>query len=414
MGSPISGGGGAEPPWKDLFTDKDSSIEGEGEDVDLEDRISDHVGSIFDDQKAERGIPETNASEEMNSDLQGRIHSEPQESFFRNILTRIRNAVHRLWYNRLGSPRLSRRENFSKSYADLFADTDLPATAVAEAKAAPEATVGCCASIRQFFVKAFRKMCCCIARRCAESSIDFCGADPEGPEGTMALALILRMASKWSSQQEFLYQSQNKGIDAFLAMGTASIASTVEATAVLTRFEDILKGEKVQDPVATVRGITKLSSLPYDKIINCSRAIETLQEVDPDYDYTFILDLATRLDNLANKGYEEVAIVRQILSSLRYTHTTLMGEYLNLWGDDSLKTSQQIPINYDLVVTIVKNNLPDLEEAYRDNRVEYEKKLNDIIRNFFFAYENRASRLRRLYQGNIENPQDIVDEDRGQ
>ncbi|QVE48622.1 hypothetical protein SBV42_02360 [Chlamydia crocodili] len=414
MGSPISGGGGAEPPWKDLFTEKDSSIEGEGEDVDLEDRISDHVGSILDEQQAEHGIPETNASEGMNSDLQGRIHSEPQEGFFKNILTRIRNAVHRLWYNRLGSPRFVRRENFSRSYADLFTDTDLPATTVAEAKAAPAATVGCCASIRQFFVKAFRKMCCCIARRCAESSIDFCGADPEGPEGTMALALMLRMACKWSSQKEFLYKSQNKGIDAFIAMGTAPIASTVEATAVLTSFEDILKGERVQDPVATVRGITKLSSFAYDETINCSGAIKTLQEADTDYDYTLILDLATRLDNLANKGYEEATIVRQILSSLRYTHTSLMGEYLNLWGDESSRTSQQIPINYDLVVTIVENNLPSLEESYRDNREQYEKKLNDIIREFFFSYETRASRLRRLYQGNIENPQDIVDEDRGQ
>ncbi|MEF9496745.1 TmeB family type III secretion system effector [Chlamydia sp. 04-14] len=414
MGSPISGGGGVEPPWRDLFTEKDSSTEGEGEDIDLEDRISDHVGSILDDQQAEHGIPETNASEGMNSDLQGRIHSEPKEGFFKNILTRIRNAVHRLWYNRLGSPRFSRRENFSKNYADLFTETDLPATAVAEAKAAPEATAGCCASIRQFFMKAFRKMCCCIARRCTESSIDFCGADPEGPEGTMALALMLRMSCKWSAQQEFVYKSKNKGIDAFVAMGTAPIASTVEATAVLTRFEDILKGEKVKDPVATVRGITKLSSFSHDGIINCRGAIETLQEADTDYDYTFILDLATRLDNLASKGSEETSIVRQILSSLRYTHTTLMGEYLNLWGDDSLKTNQRIPINYDLVVTVVKNNLPSLEEAYRDNPVEYEKKLNDMIRNFFFAYENRASRLRRLYQSNIENPQDIVDEDRGQ
>ncbi|SYX08556.1 hypothetical protein C834K_0071 [Chlamydia poikilotherma] len=410
MGSPISGGGGAEPPWKDLF--KDTSTE--GDDADLDDRISDHVSSIFDDQGAECGIPETNASEEMNSDLQGRIHSEPQEGFFRNILARIRNAVRGLWYNRLGFSCLSRREDFSKSYADLFKETDLPATAVAEAKSAPAATLGCCASIRQFFIKAFKKMCCCIARRCTESSIDFCGADPEGPEGTMALALMLRMSCRWSSEEELLYQSQNKGIDAFLAMGTASVASTVEAIAILTNFEDILKGERVQDPVATVRGIAKLSSLPYDKTINCSTAIKTLQEADADYDYTLILNLAARLDNLANKGYEEVIIVREILSSLRYTHTTLMGEYLNLWGDDSLQTSQQIPINYDLVVTIVKNNLPDLEEAYRNNRTEYEKKLNDIIGNFFFLYENRASRLRRLYQGNMENPQDIVDEDRGQ
>ncbi|AFS22252.1 hypothetical protein B600_0078 [Chlamydia psittaci VS225] len=81
MGAPVSGGGGVEPPWKDLFTDKEFSVEGEGEDLDLEERISDHVGSILDEQHAEHGIPETNASEGMNSDLQGRVQSETQEGF---------------------------------------------------------------------------------------------------------------------------------------------------------------------------------------------------------------------------------------------------------------------------------------------------------------------------------------------
>ncbi|WP_375793712.1 hypothetical protein O1W69_01190 [Chlamydia sp. 12-01] len=416
MGSPISGGGGTEPSWKDLFAEGSSSKEGgEGDDVDLEDRISEHIGSIFDEKYAEHGIPETNASEGMNSDLQGRVNSESQEGFLKGILSRIRQAVQRLWYNRLGTSNFVRREPCSKSYRDLFVETDLPAEAIAEVKTAPEATVGCCTSIRQFFINIFKKMCCCISRRCVESSIDFCGGDPESPEGTMALALMLRMASKWSAQQEVItYKLGKEDYDVTIAMGLAPVASVVEADIILTHLQDVLRGEKVQDPIATVRGIAKLSSLPFNERINCKKAIETLKKADTDYDYTFILDLASRLDALAGKGYEEATIVRQILASLRDMHTKLMGEYLNLWADDSLQTGLQIPINYDLVVTIVKSNLPHLEEAYHGNRKEYEKRLNDMIQNFFFSYETRESKLRRLYQGNIENPQKIVDGDKEQ
>ncbi|AAP04815.1 TmeB family type III secretion system effector [Chlamydia caviae] len=404
MGSPISGGGGVEPPWKDLFTEQGSSPEGEADDIDLNDRISDHVESIFEDQQAERGIPEAHASEGMNSDLQGRVQSEPQEGFLRSILNRIRSAVYRLWHHRSGSR--SRNASCSKGYADLFAETELPASAIAEAQAATKETAGCCASIRKFFTKAFRKMCNCITKRQAESSIDFCGGDPEGPEGTMALALMLRMACKWASQQEFFCKLQKKGLDAFISMGTAPIASIVEATAILTQLEDIVEGEKPES-IATVRGITKLCALSYNARICCREAIESLQEGDPDYDYTAMLKLATRLDNLASKGSQESTTVRQILSSLRCTHTNLMAEYLSVWADDSSQTSQPVPINYDLVVAIVGSNLPSLEEAYRDDREEYEKKLNDIIRNFFFSYEPRSSKLRRLYQGNTENFQDL-------
>ncbi|AFS24421.1 TmeB family type III secretion system effector [Chlamydia psittaci] len=390
MGASISGGGGVEPPWKDLFTDKEFSVEGEGDDLNLEERISDRVGSILDEQHAEHGIPEANASEGMNSDLQGRVHSETQEGFFRNILSRIRQAVHRLWYTRLGTPRFSKGRSFSKSYAALFNETELPEEAITEAKAAPETTAGCCTSIRQFFLKTFEKMCFSICRKKAESSIDFCGIDPEGPEVTVALALMLRMACKWSAEKEIFYKLGNNEYSSLTTLGTAPMASAVEAGVIVSSFYDIMNGGQVLDPLATVRGITKLSTLPYNEKVRCKEAIETLAQADADSDYTLVLDLASRLDALASKGYEETVIVRQILSSLRYTHTTLMAEYLNLWTSDTEQMNLGIPIiNYDLVGDIVEANLPSLEEDYRGNPREYEQKLNDMIRNFFFSYQTK-------------------------
>ncbi|AFS20175.1 MULTISPECIES: hypothetical protein [Chlamydia] len=390
MGAPISGGGDVEPPWKDLFTDKEFSVEGEGEDRDLEERISDHVGSILDEQYAEHGIPEANASEGMNSDLQGRVHSETQEGFFRNILSRIRQAVHRLWYTRLGTLRFSRGRSCSKSYEALFNETELPEEAITEAKAAPKTTAGCCASIRQFFLKIFEKMCFSICGKQAESSIDFCGIDPEGPEVTVALALMLRMACKWSAEKEIFYKLGNTAYSPLTALGTAPMASSVEAGVIVSSLYDIMKGEQMLDSLATVRGITKLSTLPYNEKVKCKEAIETLAQADAASDYTLVLDLASRLDVLASQGYEETVIVRQILASLRYTHTTLLAEYLNLWTSDTEHMDQGTPIvNYDLVSNIVEANLPSLEEDYRGNPREYEQKLNDMIRNFFFSYQTK-------------------------
>ncbi|SGA33413.1 Uncharacterised protein [Chlamydia abortus] len=115
-----------------------------------------------------------------------------------------------------------------------------------------------------------------------------------------------------------------------------------------------------------------------------------MAQADAASDYTLVLDLTSRLDVLASQGYEETVIVRQILASLRYTHTTLMGEYLNLWTSDTEHMDQDIPIiNYDLVSNIVEANLPSLEEDYRGNPREYEQKLNDMIRNFFFSYQTK-------------------------
>ncbi|QXE26590.1 hypothetical protein [Chlamydia buteonis] len=388
MGAPISGGGGVEPPWKDLFTDKEFSVEGEGDDLDLKERISDRVGSILDEQDPQHGIPEANASEGMNSDLQGRVHSETQEGLFRSILSRIRQAVHRLWYTRLGTPRFSKGKSFSKSYVALFNETELPEEAIKEAKAAPETTAGCCASIRQFFLKTFEKMCFSICRKKAESSIDFCGMDPEGPEVTVALALMLRMACKWSAEKEISCKLGNKEYNSSTALGTAPMASAVEAGVIVSSFYDIMNGGQVLDPLATVRGITKLSTLPYNEKVRCKEAIETLAQADSDY--TLVLDLASRLDALASKGYEETVIVRQILSSLRYTHTTLMAEYLNLWTSDTEQMNLGIPIiNYDVVGDIVEANLPSFAEDYLSNPREYEQKLNDMIRNFFFSYQTK-------------------------
>ncbi|BAE81713.1 conserved hypothetical protein [Chlamydia felis Fe/C-56] len=411
MGSPVSGSGGTEPPWKDMFTEKEPSTEGEGDDLDLEDRISDHVGSILDEQKAEGGIPEASASEGINSDLQGRVDLEIQEGFFRSLLSRIRRVATRIWYNRLGSPRFSIGNSCTRVYRELFRETELPEEVIASAKSTPESVTGCCTSIRRFFERAFKKMSNCICKRRSESSIDFCGADAEGPEGTIALALILRMATKWSAGEDLSYEIGSQKFSPAVAAAIAPIASYVETSVIVTRLESLVSGESQEDPIAAMRGIAKLAAVSHSKKIDCKRAIKSLSDTDPNYDYSFMLDLAARIDNLARKGYEETILARQILASLRVTHSQAMGEYLNLWGDDALQLETVLPVNYELVADIVAINLPSLEEAYRDNHKQYEKKLNDIIRHFFFAYETQGDKQRRLHQTNIEYPQNMDDED---
>lgn len=375
MGSPVQGGNGdVEPPWRDLFENRaDSSSE--GEETDLDRRVAEHVSSVF-DAHTELGIPQASPSSETSGDLPERLTTDSyREGFFRSLLQRIQRAVRRIWSLR---PKAKSQE-CTPSYRALFEDTEIDDIMVAEVHDVPHPARGCLTSVRQFFLDAFRKMCSCIYRKKAESTIDFCGLDPESPEGTIALALLLRMTSKWTLATEFSSDKQT----AESQMHAFPLQSTEESFKITTIFQELIQGKSLGEPLTIIRGIAKLISSLSSQQGECQKAIESLSKSDRSHDYSEIILGAKQLDIFAKRGSEEQIAVKQILASLCVTYNQLLGEFLSLWGDAS--HINPTGVRYDFVVQVVEANLPVLHDAYMSDPQLYERMLNDAICHFFFV-----------------------------
>ncbi|AHK63714.1 hypothetical protein [Chlamydia avium] len=375
MGSPVQGGdGGVEPSWRDLFDNRaDSSSE--GEDADLNQRITEHVSSVF-GPHTELGIPQASPSSEMSNDLPERLAAGPrEEEFFRSLLQRIQRAVFRIWSSR--SKIL--KEESTPSYRALFENTEIDESIVSEVQDAPPPARGCLASIRQFFLNAFRRMCSCIYKKKSESTIDFCGLDAESPEGTIALALLLRMASKWALETGFSSLDRKSQHPKSIF----PLQSTGEFRKIVTVFQEFIQRQPSGDPLTIARGIAKLVCALSSQRGECQKAVESLSRKDPSRDYSEIILGAKQLDILASKGNEGLITVRQILTSLCVTYNQLLGEFLSSWGD--VNEENPTEIRYDFVVQVVETNLPVLQEAYTSDPQLYERMLNDAICRFFFV-----------------------------
>lgn len=376
MGSPVQGGnGGVEPPWRDLFDNRTDS-NSEGEEADVDQRITDHVSSVF-SSHPESGIPQASPSSEMSSDLPERLEASlHSKGFFKSLLQRIQRAVLRIWSLRSKAP----HDECTSSYRALFEDTEIRETLVSEAQSVPPPARGCLASIRQFFLDTLRKMCSCIYKKKSASLINFCGLDPESPEGTIAIALLLRMASKWtltefSSLEQQPQTSQDQ--HAFL------LQDAEDSFKIMTIFQKLIQGRSTGDSLTVIRGIAKLACSVSSYQGDYQKAVQSLSKRDYKRDYSEILLGAKQLDILASKGIEEQMTLKHMMMSLCVTYNQLLGEFLSLWGD----AIQNNPtgVRYDFVVQVVEANLPILQEAYVLNPQLYERMLDDAICHFFFV-----------------------------
>lgn len=380
MGSPIQGGGRGsnEPSWKELFQSEESKLDRGGDDgggEELDSRISSHVDGIF-DQNASSGIRSAGASSEANNDLQGRVEQGTEQGFFSSILARVRRAVTGLW----GATRRGREtDDFTQGYRDLFLATELPHSTHAEPRSrVPSALRHCLESMRSFFLGMFHRICGRVHRQEVASVLDFRGADPRSAEGTVALALMLRMASKSSLRASEEY---GEAASPSLPVDEKELHSWELFAHTLPRLERLL-GEDVQDPLAAARGLAKLACSSHTHRVSCRGDIKSLSEVDLGRDYTEILSIAHQLDVFAKQGPEEQNAVQMVLHSVRANYHALLGSFLSIW---SIETPQGELINYDLVVEMVEANLPLLQEARERDPQLHDRMLNEIIRRFLFV-----------------------------
>ncbi|WP_348663589.1 TmeB family type III secretion system effector [Chlamydia vaughanii] len=382
MSSSIQGSGSGQPPWNDGI-DSRNDARGEGDDVDVNSRVSEEAGAVFDSRQ--EGISQLNASEGANSDLQGRVGADHEEGFIRHLLNRIRAVVSRMWGR--GSRSYGQRaevEVASRSCAEFIRESEQPQEAVEQARQLSPQMGGCLASVRKFFQRVFKNLCCCcVAKREKVDHINFQGVDPQGPEGSMALAIMLRMTCKWAANDEINFQI-GRGKSGLTMEIDARPLGAIEGSGDAVKILSGLVGGKIKaDDLATTRGLAKLASLSHSTGFHCEKHIKDLARKDRRHDYGPILAAGKQIDAMAKHGPEGVRDARQLLTSIRVGYSQVLGQTLGFWLD-SMRTGT-LNLDYDMVTNVVETNLPILQEARETDPKHYEELVNELVLNCFLS-----------------------------
>ncbi|EPP34672.1 hypothetical protein CP10139811_0816 [Chlamydia ibidis] len=407
-------GGDRDPGWRDLNNESGDSNNVDPKDVegeaDLEDRISDHVESIL-ENIGEVEIPEPTPSENISADLTERVESHEEQGKIAKILQRIRKVVSSIWSAKHPKSVIQKSQfdsSYQKSYIEILRETEITVNSI-EMLSSQESRV-CFAAVRKFFRNILRRMSSYIAQRRSHSAINLCGVKPDSFEGTISLALMLRVIMKSTADisdayehhisentKPFTFQRGNTKTEDFSCRMSdsddeetkristySSLSETggAEAAHVIGMLYKIIDMNLGIDATATARGITRLVCIPCLDKLACAEHIYKLRRVDYKQDYSEIVELAKSIDALSSRGRADASVARNILNTLRQQHSDLLGEFITLWAGD-----RHHLVNLSVVQNIVEANLPVIMEAQQSDPEIFEKKLNALIYNFFFTFQ---------------------------
>ncbi|SPN73795.1 hypothetical protein C10C_0641 [Chlamydia serpentis] len=376
MGTPISGDDGDRNTISDPL---EEGVPEEG-DSDVEDRVSESAIQVI-ETIADTGIPEATPSEgtnsDLNSDLIDKVEYEAHGNLLTTMLARIRKVVSQLWKN-------TKTANHPESTSDSLGHTSrelLQATRLPKETSDPpyfHPLESALASCRSFFYHVFLRLFSIVLQEESEAPLDLCGTDPISPEAAVAFALILRSCYKWVAIDAVaeglpLEIIEEKGI-----YNALSLEATTTVEEISKRLSELLYSDKRIDGLANVRGITKIISSPYLGGGQCLSAVHNLESYDLSCNYAQMIACATQIDAFADKGKNEALIMKDILYLVRQDRSKELGDFLMTWAEE-----HSAEVNYDVVLAILEVNLAILEEDYHLRPLEYQKKLNYVICQFF-------------------------------
>lgn len=342
MGTPIHNGGEDYLP-DDLLQGGDehrlTDLQGDDLEADLEDRVMESAVPILSAQD-EVNIPPPSPSEDTNDHFNERVQVETEQRSFRRIISKISKAVSRIWEKRL----LARRKH-SKKYCELLLDK----TELTKKRQQSRSQ-----HLQNFFSSRFRFLFSSFKHY--PSCVDFCGISPESPEGLVAMAFLLRAASRWAEADS---EPPVRGNDSIL----------YDAQSIYTDLDLVMQDVLQHAPLCGARILAKLASTPYKADMSCQDIIRAFIRKDAD-SCKNALRMAEVLDRLLPQD------LFAVLCSFRESFSSGWEDLILSWLKDPSLHPESIQI-------VVDANLLDMRAAHQSRREEYETLVDSLIMHIF-------------------------------
>lgn len=357
MTNPI---GGNEPPFLESSNHRPLGDDG-NDNNDIAIRISSHVGPVF--SEIEEGSMRTTATERAGNDLRETITVEAP-GFFSNLLQRIRSVFRGI----CGRNRRSYTVQTRRSLSTFLADTELVSGVEHDATPSDRGT-GFHHTVRLFFQNVWSR-CLAALHRTHREQIDLQGFSPGSPEGFFILACISRSLCKVVSTSGGPHL-EFTGHEEFLNFMQQSPQLTIPALARLEGVHQDLSRlvQSTDNSHMLSRGLSLLLLLPRDLQNNFEEKIHRLARTDPRHPYDDLVDLAQRMDRIANTGETERNMLDHLLHLLRLDFSTSLKQAV-------LQCYSRFEPSYDRdkVSDVLETLLPKMHELFGASSSEYQDK----------------------------------------